>query len=477
VTDIEVTVENTFNLDVAINPVYMLEVPIPAPYDLVINELGLQGTPGAPGPPGATGPAGPPGAASTVPGPQGPPGTTGATGPQGPTGPAGTNGTNGAPGAPGPGVAVGGTLDQILAKASATDYDTKWVAAPSGGGASSVPPGGTTGQVLTKTSATDFATNWGTPFDQATADSRYERYRINTTTGNIDTITGVGYWYYPSGSPIGGTFPAAPFVQGNPFELHQSESVANTKMVQVLRSTQGEWQRGWTTSWQAWVTTTPPTASDTVKGIVELADSTDMILDNAANPIVPSVLSAAMKSGFGGGANGHYVTQAVTVKSGSSVTLATADAGCLLRFTNTGAVAVSIPAGLFFVGTVIDLVSTAGGVVTITPAATVTVNGSTSGFVLNNYVHASLKLIGSNTWTLVNDSSLALRKFTALVGGATSVAITHNLNTKNIVVELYRTATPWDTVVADVRRTDANTATFVFATAPAAGEYTAVIIG
>ena len=67
---------------------------------------------------GEPGPPGPPGAASTVPGPTGP------TGPAGSTGPAG------------PGVAAGGASGQILSKASAANYDTQWIAAPSGGVAS-----------------------------------------------------------------------------------------------------------------------------------------------------------------------------------------------------------------------------------------------------------------------------------------------------------------------------------------------------
>lgn len=50
----------------------------------------------------------------TAPGPQGAQGTQGATGPTGPTGPAGE------------GVPTGGTTGQILAKASATNYDTEW---------------------------------------------------------------------------------------------------------------------------------------------------------------------------------------------------------------------------------------------------------------------------------------------------------------------------------------------------------------
>lgn len=65
-------------------------------------------------------------------GAQGDPGPTGATGSQGtqgPTGPQGAQGPQGDPGptgAPGQGVPTGGTTGQVLAKASATDYDGAW---------------------------------------------------------------------------------------------------------------------------------------------------------------------------------------------------------------------------------------------------------------------------------------------------------------------------------------------------------------
>ena len=52
----------------------------------------------------------------------------------GPTGATGAQGDTGATGATGPGVASGGTTGQVLAKASATDYDTEWVDAGGGGG-------------------------------------------------------------------------------------------------------------------------------------------------------------------------------------------------------------------------------------------------------------------------------------------------------------------------------------------------------
>ncbi len=85
-------------------------------------QVGPTGPAGADGADGATGPAGATGAT----GPAGATGATGATGAQGPTGPTG---------ATGPGVPVGGTTGQVLAKKNATNYNTEWVDAATGGGA------------------------------------------------------------------------------------------------------------------------------------------------------------------------------------------------------------------------------------------------------------------------------------------------------------------------------------------------------
>lgn len=100
------------------------------------------------------GPQGPQGETGAQ-GPQGIQGLTGPTGPQGPVGLTGVQGPTGDTGfiaqatppantdvlwldtdepAVGGAVPVGGTTGQILAKASATDYDTEWIAAPTGGG-------------------------------------------------------------------------------------------------------------------------------------------------------------------------------------------------------------------------------------------------------------------------------------------------------------------------------------------------------
>jgi hypothetical protein len=70
----------------------------------------------------------------------------------------------------------------------------------------------------------------------------------------------------------------------------------------------------------------------------------------------------------------------------------------------------------------------------------------------------------------------ANKAFAANVGGATSQAVTHNLNTRDVVVNVYRVAAPYDTVECDVERTDLNNVTLRFTTAPTAAEYRVVVL-
>ena len=70
----------------------------------------------------------------------------------------------------------------------------------------------------------------------------------------------------------------------------------------------------------------------------------------------------------------------------------------------------------------------------------------------------------------------ATTKYSANVGGATSIAVTHNLGTKDVVVTVRENAT--DAVVeCDITMTDTNTVTLGFAVAPTAGAYRVVIVG
>lgn len=77
---------------------------------------------------------------------------------------------------------------------------------------------------------------------------------------------------------------------------------------------------------------------------------------------------------------------------------------------------------------------------------------------------------------LVTDSFT--KKATASVGNNsnTSFGVTHNFGTRDVTVQVYDAAT-FDTVEADVVRTNTNVVTVSFATAPALNAYRVVIIG
>ena len=55
--------------------------------------------------------------------------------------------------------------------------------------------------------------------------------------------------------------------------------------------------------------------------------------------------------------------------------------------------------------------------------------------------------------------------------------VTHNFNTRDVSVTVYRTTTPWDNVEVDVERSTVNTVEVRFATAPTAGAYRIVVQG
>jgi hypothetical protein len=61
-------------------------------------------------------------------------------------------------------------------------------------------------------------------------------------------------------------------------------------------------------------------------------------------------------------------------------------------------------------------------------------------------------------------------------GSSTSIAVTHNLGTRDVAVDIYDNST-FETVDCDIVRTDTNTVTFGFTTAPASNAYRVVILG
>lgn len=89
---------------------------------------------------------------------------------------------------------------------------------------------------------------------------------------------------------------------------------------------------------------------------------------------------------------------------------------------------------------------------------------------------------GADTTRAITPAALAgsvwaSRKFNANFGdgSATSFAITHNLNTYDVAVEIFRNSGNRDTVLAEVQRTGLNVVTVVVDTAPASNAFRVVI--
>jgi hypothetical protein len=119
----------------------------------------------------------------------------------------------------------------------------------------------------------------------------------------------------------------------------------------------------------------------------------------------------------------------------------------------------------------IDIASTYVGQTSITTLGTIatgTWNGTTIA-VANGGT-------GATTAAGARSNLGATTKYAANVGGATSIAVTHNLGSKDVVVLVRDSATD-SMVECDVTMTDTNTVTLGFAVAPSAGAYRVTVVG
>jgi hypothetical protein len=88
----------------------------------------------------------------------------------------------------------------------------------------------------------------------------------------------------------------------------------------------------------------------------------------------------------------------------------------------------------------------------------------------------------NDVWTVTNNGTnyhAIARKFAISVGdnSASAIAVTHNLGTRDVQVQIYTNSASYDTVEADVERTDADTVTVKFAVAPTTNQYRVVVTG
>lgn len=99
-------------------------------------------------------------------------------------------------------------------------------------------------------------------------------------------------------------------------------------------------------------------------------------------------------------------------------------------------------------------------------------NGTTNN---GKYLQATATA-GVYQWATV---AASISKYSTTIGdgASTSIAVTHALNTRNVVVSVFETASPYAEVITDIVHTDLNNVTISFTSAPSSGQYTVVVIG
>jgi hypothetical protein len=81
------------------------------------------------------------------------------------------------------------------------------------------------------------------------------------------------------------------------------------------------------------------------------------------------------------------------------------------------------------------------------------------------------------TNTVAIDSSVVVSKYAANVGdgSATSITITHNLGTRDVIVSVYEATGSYAEVICDVNHATTNTITLLFSVAPTLNQYRVVV--
>jgi len=135
--------------------------------------------------------------------------------------------------------------------------------------------------------------------------------------------------------------------------------------------------------------------------------------------------------------------------------------------------------------------STTGGLQVGSTGATAAVKlASTSGLTTDSsglYVTAGLGITisgagaagAATTNQVAINTDTVVRKYATAIGDgtATSITVTHNLNTRDVTVGVYSSASTYDEVNCDVQHTTVNTVTLLFSTAPTSGQYRVVVHG
>jgi hypothetical protein len=133
------------------------------------------------------------------------------------------------------------------------------------------------------------------------------------------------------------------------------------------------------------------------------------------------------------------------------------------------------------VTTTINAATIATGVVSNAKLATMPANtikmNNTAGVASPTDVTITAAQTALGIQTQAAADALYNKTFAVDCAAALNTTVTHNFNTRDVRVDVYRTTTPWDTVDADVERTTVNSVDVRFAVAPTAAQYRIVVQG
>lgn len=159
------------------------------------------------------------------------------------------------------------------------------------------------------------------------------------------------------------------------------------------------------------------------------------------------------------------------IKINSGVSGLDTDANGLALQSEVGGTGLTFTTGVLSVDT-IDLESVTGnGVSGELPIANGGTNATTEAAARDNLAATSATGLTTSTPTLARVSAQSVGN-----GTDTSFSIVHNFGTRDVIVNVYDTAT-YDTVIADVVRTNTNQVDISFSTAPASSAFRVVVTG
>jgi hypothetical protein len=140
-------------------------------------------------------------------------------------------------------------------------------------------------------------------------------------------------------------------------------------------------------------------------------------------------------------------------------------------------------AGASFRQTTVNFVLDTGNVVWSTFGTSAAAANETTAGIAEIATQAEVNT-GTDDTRIVTPLKLAnwsgrIKKFSQLVGdgSATSIAVTHNLNSRSVHVQVYQASGTFDVVDCEVELTSVNQATLKFNTAPAIDAYEVTVIG